>query len=449
MPAEPPVPRPAWPLNLAIVVLAAAGLALTVCIFYPGVMTYDARYVYADMRAGKYGDWQSPLMIVLWRLVDPLAPGPASLFLLIATTYWTSFAVLALALARRGGWLALIVPILALAPPAFCFAGILWRDVLFAGAWLLAAALVLAVDRAGPRRWATQCLALVLVGAGVLLRPNALIAAPLLLAYVFWPTRFDWRKTAAIYVPAALACYGLVHVAYYGLLGAERQHPLHSIMVFDLGGITHFTKENQFPVEWTPAELALLTTRCYDATAWDAYWTVEPCAFVMRRLEPETKIFGTPTLTRAWVAAVIRHPVAYAWHRGAYFWTFLAGNNLTIWTKDINNPDKAVFADRPAFVVLLRIHDALKPTPLFRAGAWLLLDLALCAVAWRRRDTPAGTFGLGVCGSAAVYVLTFAAVGVASDFRYALWAVFAGIAGGATLAIAQPPCRAPLPACHR
>ena len=66
-----------------------------------------------------------------------------------------------------------------------------------------------------------------------------------------------------------------------------------------------------------------------------------------------------------------------------------------------------------------------------RLGSWLLLCILLCGFAWRRRETPEGAFVLGVCGSAAVYVLSFSAVGVASDFRYGYWAVLAGIAGGA------------------
>jgi peptidoglycan/LPS O-acetylase OafA/YrhL len=56
--------------------------------------------------------------------------------------------------------------------------------------------------------------------------------------------------------------------------------------------------------------------------------------------------------------------------------------------------------------------------------------MIVCGFAWKRRQTPEGAFAFGVCGSAAVYVLTFFAVGVASDFRYGYWAVLAGIAGG-------------------
>ena len=51
-----------------------------------------------------------------------------------------------------------------------------------------------------------------------------------------------------------------------------------------------------------------------------------------------------------------------------------------------------------------------------------------------RRDTPAGAFALGICGSAIVYIMTFLTVGVATDFRYAYWGVLAGLNGAVAIA---------------
>jgi hypothetical protein len=92
-------------------------------------------------------------------------------------------------------------------------------------------------------------------------------------------------------------------------------------------------------------------------------------------------------------------------------------------------PDKIAFADKPRLMALKSVNDALNPTPLFRPGAWLLFDIALCIFAWRRRDTPTGAFVIGICGSAAVYVMTFFTVGVSTDLRYAYWAVLAALTG--------------------
>lgn len=412
-----------------------AGYGLTLRIFYPGVMTYDAWYVHADVVSGFRGDWQSPVMTVLWAAIDPLAPGAGSMFLLIATLYWLGFSVLALNIARRSYGIAVAVSLIALAPPAFVFVGIIWRDVLFATLWLLAAALAFSVaDRRGGWRYAVQALAICLLALGLLLRLNALFAAPILAAYLVWPTRFDVRRTALFYVPAIVALYALVPTVYYGLLGAKRQNALHSILVFDLGGITHFIRQNQFPVTWTADQEKQLTASCYQPAAWDYYWRIAPCEFVMARLEGE-KIFGSPLLVDAWWRAVITHPIAYLQHRVAFMTNFLLGENLTMWTVDTEHPEQTVFADNPWFVALVAVHDALKSTLLFRAGTWLLVCVASCVLGVPRRGTSAGAFVIGVAGSAVVYMATLFFFGVAADFRYAYWAVLAGLTGAVLVAM--------------
>ncbi|HKS84791.1 MAG TPA: hypothetical protein VJR71_04880 [Pseudolabrys sp.] len=414
--------------RIAAAVLALAGFILTLMIFYPGVMTYDAKFVYQDIARQTLGDWQSPAMTVLWSWIDPIAPGSASMFLLIAVLYWLAFGLLGIAVAGRSVWLAVLPPILALAPPAFVFVGIIWRDVLFSVTWLFAAVIAYIASGSGRARLPFQILSFVLCAFGVLLRPNALIAAPILAAYIIWPLEFRWKRVAVTFVPAVIIFFAVVQLVYYGLLGASRQHPLQSIMVFDLGGISHFARENQFPVSWNESEQRLLLNGCYRPTEWDIYWRLEPCQFVMHKLENEEKLFGTPAVTDAWMRAIERHPVAYFEHRADFMWNFLTGSNLTMWVADIEKPSAAVFPDRMAFNAVRAVHDVLKPTPLFRAGTWLLLCVAACGWAFRRRETREGAFAIGACGAAAIYVLTFFAVGVASDFRYAYWAVLACLA---------------------
>jgi hypothetical protein len=442
----PAVPaRPTWRRALPIAALALAGFALTLRIFYPGVMTYDAWYVHADIAKGEMGDWQSPLQTVLWGLIEPLAPGAASMFLFIATLYWLAFAALGFALARRSAWLGPVAVLLALAPPAFVFAGIIWRDMLLAASWLLAAALAFAVaERRGAWRLAAQMLGLALLCFGLLMRPNGLFAAPILAAYVIWPMRFDLKRVALLYVPATVAFALLVPLVYYGLLNAKHHNLEHAIFVFDLGGITHFTGENQFPVTWTPEENAMLVGPCWQPTDWDIYWTRQPCLFVMKKLEGE-KLFGSPALRQAWLHALAAHPLAYLEHRAAVSGNFLFGRTLTMFTIDIAHPGRVVFADNAWFMALKSLHDRLVPTPLFRAGTWLILCILWCIVGWRRRATPSGAFLVGASGSAVVYMATFIPVGVAGDFRYALWAVLAGLAGLAVIAVREAAGAEPRP----
>jgi hypothetical protein len=433
-----PQPAAAVPA-LLVLLMVAAGYAVTVLVFYPGYVTVDARYVYADAQAWQFGDWQSPAMGALWRLIDPIAPGALSMFLLTITLYWLGFGTLAFIAARRSIWLGLATPLLAFAPPAFFFVGMIWRDVLFGVIWLAAAVLALAAADRGARiaRLPVQAISLLLVALGVLLRPNAIFAAPFLGAYVIWPLRFDLKRMAIVFVPAVVLFYALVPLTYYGLLDAKRQNPLHSILVFDLGGITHFSGENQFPVSWSEDQTAQLTSKCYDPVRWDSYWHVPPCPFVMQRLErPDDLIFGTPRVVEAWRRALLAHPVAYLEHRATFMWQFLARSNLVLPVWDWLNPN-AGYGHSPYFRPLVALHDALQPTLLFRPGLWLVLAVAVGAFAWRTRGTPAGAFAVAVTASGVVYVMTFFPVGVAADFRYAYWCVLATLAGAVAAALAR------------
>src|SRR5262249_15078216 len=173
-----------------------------------------------------------------------------------------------------------------------------------------------------------------------------------------------------------------------------RENPLHSVFVFDLGGITHFSGENQFPVTWSAEQTALLTSRCYNPDRWDSYWTMEPCRFVMQRLEqPDDVIFGTPRLTQAWMHAVTSHPLAYLQHRFTFFWTFLASpDTLTLELYNASDPAKTPLAENRYFQAIVALHDRLKPTVLFRPGLWLVLATLFGLAAIPRRATPSGAF---------------------------------------------------------
>jgi hypothetical protein len=421
----------AYGVMILVCAMASAGCVLTVLVGYPGYLTADATYVYGYVQSGFLGDWQSPLMTIIWRFIDPISPGSGSMFLLIATLYWVGFAVLGLAVARRSAGLAIAVPLLAFAPPAFMLLAMIWRDIFFGTVWLLATTVsYLIADRSPPLRWMMQALALALVGFGVLLRPNAIVAAPLLVAYVAWPERFECKRMALLFIPALLAGYVLIQVVYYEIFAVHRENPLHSLMVFDLGGITHFAQENQFPVSWSADQNALLITQCYDPARWDTYWTWDPCNFVMGRLQSEDDVvFGTSRLSQSWLRAVAAHPVAYLTHRLTFLEAFLTKSNPTIELENLAVRDEIPLARNRRFVTLMALYDALKRTVLFRPGVWLIFAAAVGALAWRGRATPPGAFAVSVAASGIIYILSFGVFGVAADFRYAYWCVLASLAG--------------------
>ena len=131
------------------------------------------------------------------------------------------------------------------------------------------------------------------------------------------------------------------------------------------------------------------------------------------------------------------HPLAYLQHRTAVMWHFLVGANRTLELYHINDPAITPLAQNGFFKSLLALHDTLKSTILFRMGFWLILALAVCALAWPARLTAAGAFTLGAAGSAILYVMSYWPLGVAADFRYGYWCVLATLAGAVTAFIAR------------
>jgi hypothetical protein len=240
---------------------------------------------------------------------------------------------------------------------------------------------------------------------------------------------------ALLLVPAAALLAVLSQAAYYNVFSATRQDLMHSLFVFDLGGITHFSGDNVFPVSWTDQQQEMLTTQCYRGDMWDRYWYLPPCNFVMDRLESEN-LFHSPVIVDAWRAAIVKYPLAYLRHRAAFMGNFLFAQNQTLpesWPEHANTG----FQPSAAYDAYVDAHESLKATPAFRTGFWLTACFVVCILAWPRRDTVPGAFALAVAGSAVLYVACFAAIGVAADFRYGYWAVPAALCGAAVLASAR------------
>jgi hypothetical protein len=414
--------------------IASAGFGFTIWLFYPGMTTHDALAVYDQAHAGRFGDWQPPLMGVLWVLLEKLLGyGPQALFVPTAALYWLGFLLVFIALRETGSpraWLALPI---ALLPPLFNLIGTLWRDVIFSELWLVAFGLgMLAGNRAGLARVLLTIPALATFMVGYWLRPNALFAAMPLLVYLLWPRNWRWKREILAAIPLLIGLQASTYVVNYVWLKAKEDHVVFSIFVFDLAGISHFSGQNVFPIaDWTPEQFETVRTICYQPSYWDAMWW-PVCAFAMERINrddpPGTKLFGSPRLRAAWLKAIIDHPAAYAQHRLAHFRSLMVGENMVLFNQNTSGQwrflsVKSSFYSRFEFATLwLHQH-----TPLFRGLTWLLLSLCTGLAGLRLADGRAKAAVLTLSGSAIVYTLTYVLFGVAAEYRYVYWTALSSL----------------------
>jgi hypothetical protein len=161
----------------------------------------------------------------------------------------------------------------------------------------------------------------------------------------------------------------------------------------------------------------------------------------MLRLESrDDPLFGSSRLLAAWLHSLAAHPLAYLAHRATFMRQFLLRSNVALPIWDWEEADSTYTRNR-FFTPVLWLHNALQPTLLFRPGLWLVLSAAICALSLRWRHKPAGACALAVTSCAILYVLSYAVLGVAADFRYAYWCVLAALTGLVALAMAASDSR--------
>ena len=288
-----------------------------------------------------------------------LGSSPEAMFVLQVVTFWTGLALVANAVRSR--W-PLIV---GLSPIVLHYLGVIGKDTLLASVLMLGAGLV----ASGWRRWG----AVTIIAAGFL-RANAGFAiGPLLLA---------GRKR--LWTPfLGVAMIGLVALssATVQRTGVERGLPL-----YDLAGIDHFSEGGSFP------------ERCYTPLFWDTLGTPR-CGNAFQQIDRN--------ITAEWLMTIAKHPIAYAQHRIAHFNRSL----FFIVPPAQQCVEAAEMHDCP---VSIR-GDFLTKNAFFWPCVWLAVGFALLL------GPNIGPLATGLIWSGLAYGLSYAVVGVASDFRYFLW----------------------------
>lgn len=423
--------------------LALAGFLISAVVFYPGLFTPDSLVQFAQAQGGEFADWHPPVMAALWRLLRVIHDGPQPLFLLHLALFWSAAFAMGDALSRRGSSWAVWFPLVGFLPFVFNFLGVLWKDVALASSWFFAVAWTLRRREIGRPAHVLELAAIWLAFSyGALVRSNSIFAAAPLALYLAGGdvlSKRIWPQIGACLLAPALILAG-THVINYDVLRARHEHPLDSLLLFDLHGMSHMQGHNLLPGQWTPDESREIL-RCYHPDSWSWFFDREDCSFIVDRYYAQQQ-WGTKTISTAWVAAVRAHPGAYIRHRFAFTGEFLripwSSAAHDIWTYSGMEDPRYAHQPGAVFRAYEWLCEKLAATPLFRPWFWLLLNGVVFAVSLRRADSVARRFAGALSASSIIYLLTYIVVGVASDFRYAYWSICAGLAALAALACAPP-----------
>jgi hypothetical protein len=187
--SEPPVGAWRQPPRLAAAAILLVGAGASLALNLPGHFSYDSVVQLAEGRTGLYSGEHPPVMSWLLGVADWLRPG-AALFVVLDTLLIAGALLAFVLIAPRVSWLAAAVAAISVfLPQLVLYPGIVWKDVLFAGASSAGfACLAWAFDQwARPRsRYPLLLAGLGLLTLAALARQNGAIVLPFAAVAVGW-----------------------------------------------------------------------------------------------------------------------------------------------------------------------------------------------------------------------------------------------------------------------
>ena len=437
----------------------ACGLLLTLWLWQPGYMGFDAAYQWQQGRQGQYHDGHPPVMAMLWGVVDRVVPGPLGMFALQAVLLWTALAGIGAGIAWPPRWRALPVLGWGLWPPLFGLVAHVWKDV-----WTMAlfalAVWALQAELRRPSAW-LRTAALVALLLGCAFRHNAISGALPLVAW--WAA----RTLRAHALPAGRAAWRLLGLTLATALllqlgaGLPARHPAvkrvravwSPVALWDMAAVSLREDRLLFPPGFATPELTLDELRGYfrDYSATTIFQT----GHLQTTLYSGHSAEDVRRLLKAWLRLPVDHGRAWTAHR-LRLCALLFG-----WDR-AGRPDFLVFAPlryelpgnpplqyRPSRAqphVMGRLS-SLSGTPLFAGWLYLLLAFATVVVAVvlaaRGRALPQAGLTAAVALSCLTYSLPLTLLAGSAEFRYLAWPVLASLLAPVLLA-SKTPAEAPV-----
>jgi len=431
-----------WPALAAVAIVAFLCTA-----YFPGALSFDAAYQWWQARSGETSDIQAPGLMLLFRLVEPVWPGPAMPFLIHLTLFAAGLWLIAGAATRRRLPAMALVLVTGLAPMSVALLGHVWSDVGLLAALVFTAGALLRHARDGGRGWLIA--AAFAAAYAALCRHNA---APALLPLALYATWIHARRAGrARFVPLGLAVFAVL-TAGAGLatrlLAREHYSALPGLALWDLAAISVETRELVMPLDTIGPGLSVEELDVA-YVPWANVPLFERTRSGVRNPYavpwPEADIVA---LRRAWAGAVIAHPGAWLRHR-LRVTAALLGNRDPAWPEMLSFVDAETgYRDNPPVELNHgAVHGAVMAIlrdwrcgPLLAPWPYLLIGLLALPVAWHRCRSPVGALALTLIASAFLYAAPLPVIAPSAELRYLGWSCVACLLGaGLALTVKAEP----------
>jgi hypothetical protein len=404
----------------ATTAILAAGLALMLVLNLPGQLSYDSVGQLFDGRFGHYNTWHPPVMAWLLGLFDAAVPGTGLFVCFEALLVGVAFL---LSLHRNAGWTAAVLAfVILLTPQLLLYQGIVWKDVLFADAYVMAfAALARGASEHGKFRFALFGLFFISLTLAGLARQNGLLLLPVGALAFGWVTARGNRRfvhaAAAMTLLLVLAGSANLALALRGDHGEGLQGEIQLAQIYDLTGAVRQGYRLNLLSHGDPTLAQALQAQGVKAYSLQMQDTLEP-------ILPAHIVKGA--VMAQWQALLAERPDLYLRERLPVFWQVLATPDLALC-----HPAYAGIDGDPEQVKALGLSARLRPPDIWLAayargfvGTPVLSHLAFAALAllllviYLRRGRPGDIAMAAMLAGGMAFAASFFFVSVACDYRY-------------------------------
>jgi hypothetical protein len=240
------------------------------------------------------------------------------------------------------------------------------------------------------------------------------------------------------------------------IIHAAPTYPVRSLQIYDLAGIAKFSHD----VSVFGAQSSLTMPQvsdCYIPAQWDTMATLGKCHIFWDQLALPAGAASThlpdggggkdalnPNLTKMWLTAIARHPIAYLEHRAYHFNSelyFIAPRNQANWRVLFHEVYGAPIDVSEYRTLKGRIMDYVRCNPFSTPVFFLALCSIMLFLSWPKRNAqnfPLRNDIFCLSYSGVIYTLAYFLIGVASDVRYQFWTMLAAFVAFVLYAAEKP-----------
>jgi hypothetical protein len=426
-------------------VVAFVAACLSIALQAPGQVSMDTSVQLYEAFTGQSISFNPPFMSAFLHWLGDGAVATSLLVMINTVLMYASFALAAASIiemrsmkgnVRLPGWRAVLAVLVVMNPIVFLYAGIVWKDVLFASLLISGSALTVAASAGSIcRRYACAATAIVLFAAAAITRQQGVFMVPVLLAGVIaalWPSS---KKQRIYLIAAVFGLFALTLTILERQVDATIKPParvatsvgFRNLMVFDLAGM--IAKSNRQADEYAFP----ITQEQLDAIR--AVYTPERVDTLDRTPLTQAWVGRLPNgeLRHAWWLMLKQNPGAYVSHRFAALAKLLGLNGL-----NGTLPIHIGVEGNPAYLSTVGmeigrtqrsqlIFDIAKDYfswPIYRHAFWLVALIVVVGIGVRARlPKRLHIIAALIATATALMYGSFLPTTIAADFRYLFGAI--------------------------